>query len=79
MTALQGELSFATVPALLRRAAGAAELDLAGVTRADSAGLSLLLELTRRAGGKGLRLRNANDQVRGLARFFGVDSLLDFQ
>ena len=81
MNALTGELSFASVPALLRGLAATDELDLAAVTRTDSAGLSFLLELTRRAHARSqtLIIRNASDQVRGLALFFGVDSLLNFQ
>lgn len=76
-----GDLSFATVGAALAAHGGATVLDLAAVSRVDSAGLSLLLELTRRAKarGAGLEIRNASEQVRGLASFFGVDSLLNFQ
>ena len=81
MSAPQGELSFATAPALLRSLDAAARIDLGGVTRCDSAGLALLLELTRRARTRGvtLSLGNANEQLLGLARFFGVDSLLKFE
>ncbi len=52
---LNGELSFATVTALLQHSralfAGAPELqiDLSGVVHADSAGLSLLIEWLRQA------------------------------
>jgi len=83
--ALSGELSFAQVPALLARAraeveagSGPIELDLSGVTRVDSAGLALLLELARaaRARGRELRCRNAPEQLRRLAEFFGLAPLL---
>ena len=76
-----GALSFATATGLLHALDGqAGPLDLAQVPRADSAGLSLLLELTRRAKARGdtLTIVNANAQVRSLAQFFGVDSVLTF-
>lgn len=78
---LPTELTFATVPAALAAAGTDAELDLSQVQRADSAGLALLLELTRRAKGRGasLTLKNPSEQIRGLAQFFGVDALLNFQ
>jgi phospholipid transport system transporter-binding protein len=64
--AVSGELSFATVTELLRqsRAQFAGEssmdVDLSGVTHADSAGLSLLIEWLRQA-------RLQNRQLRYLA------------
>jgi phospholipid transport system transporter-binding protein len=85
MAALTGELSFAQVPALLPRVraeieagSGPVELDLAGVTRVDSAGLALLLELARAARGRGRELRcaRAPEQLRRLADFFGLSPLL---
>lgn len=79
---LQGELNFARVPQLLRQAealAAAGVLDLGEVSRADSAGLALLLELNRRSQGRPLALRNAAPQVRNLARFFGLDQILRFE
>jgi len=52
--ALRGELNMQTVPALaqsahqlLAEAEGDIHLDLSGVTRADSAGLALLIDLAR--------------------------------
>ncbi|HVT36463.1 MAG TPA: STAS domain-containing protein [Nevskiaceae bacterium] len=76
-----GELSFATARGLLEALGGADSIDLTAISRADSAGISLLLELTRRAQARSrtLTLHNANAQVRSLARFFGVDSLLEFR
>lgn len=83
--ALQGELSFANAVAALEAARtaladgqGKFELDLAGVTRADSAALALLLELAReaRAAGRELHLTGAPEQLRRLAGFFGVTEVL---
>lgn len=81
MNPISGELSFATVGAVLAAPPPGSELDLTAVTRADSAGLSLLLELTRRAKAKGLtlKIRNAPEQIRDLAEFFGVNSILNFE
>ncbi len=81
---LEGELSFATVPTWLRQAdelAAAGQVDLSRVSRLDSAGLALLLELSRRSHARGGRLRivGANDQVLTLARFFGLGKILDFE
>lgn len=85
MAALSGELSFATAEAALEQAlsafaggAGPVEFDLSGVTRTDSAGLALLLELARRAraAGREIRYTGAPEQVAHLARFFGVAALL---
>jgi phospholipid transport system transporter-binding protein len=83
--ALTGELSFGTVAAELAKlrdaahsGAGVFELDLSGVTRVDSAGLALLLELARlaRAAGRELRLTGAPEQLRRLAGFFALSPLL---
>lgn len=83
--ALAGELSFAQVPAALERARaaiesgdGPIELDLSGVTRVDSAGLALLLELARlaRRRNRELRCTRAPEQLRRLADFFGLSPLL---
>lgn len=59
--------------------AGAASLDLSGVTHADSAGLAFLLELRRRARDQGreLRFTGAPAQLRQLADFFGLTSALE--
>ncbi len=83
--AIRGELSFRNAVAALdaARAAlaggqGAFEVDLGGVTRADSAGLALLLELARdaRAAGRELRCTRVPEQLRRLAGFFGVTDVL---
>jgi phospholipid transport system transporter-binding protein len=81
---LSGELTFATADKVLERARaalageGALELDLSGVTRADSAGVALLLQLTRdaRARGRSVRFTHAPAQLARLAEFFGVAQIL---
>jgi phospholipid transport system transporter-binding protein len=84
LPALDGELNFSTVPACLQRAGelgAGGVIDLSAVSRVDSAGLSLLLELQRRqaaTGGK-LRIVGANEQVLTLARFFGLQEILNFE
>lgn len=80
---LEGELSFARVPHWLAQAdtlAASPTLDLSRITRADSAGLALLLELTRRARqqGRDLRLLAPPAQLLQLANFFGLASVLNF-
>ena len=82
--AVGGELTFDTVPALYQDSlgwfAGTGELviDLAQVTRADSAGLALLLEWLRGADQAGCRLRLANipHQVQTLIRINGLNGAL---
>jgi phospholipid transport system transporter-binding protein len=87
--AISGELSFRNaVPALeaaqaalaAEQGQGAFEVDLGGVTRADSAGLALLLELARdaRAAGRELRCTRVPEQLKRLAGFFGVTDVLAF-
>ncbi|WP_024304476.1 lipid asymmetry maintenance protein MlaB [Pseudogulbenkiania sp. MAI-1] len=55
------------------------ELDLSGVTGADSAALALLLELLRhgRERGNALRLGPLPPTLASLARLYGLDELLD--
>lgn len=81
MAALTGELSFASVPRLLDGADAlitGAQLDLSGVSKADSAGVAFLLELTRRAkrAGRTITFVGAPPQVRDLIRFFDLESAL---
>lgn len=81
MATLPSALSFATAPGLLAQAESliaSGTLDLSSVSRADSAGISLLLELNRRAQARGvaLRMTGANEQIRGLLTFFGLDGIL---
>lgn len=78
---LEGELSFATVRGWLaqsERLLAGERLDLSAVTRIDSAGAALLLELTRRAArtGRELRFVGASPQVRGLLEFLQIDRVL---
>lgn len=78
---LSGELSFASVNAALKQADALIEegvLDLTGVTRCDSAGLALLLELQRRAkaAGRPLKLTGANAQLQQLIRSYALDGIM---
>ncbi|HUR42207.1 MAG TPA: STAS domain-containing protein [Verrucomicrobiae bacterium] len=82
---LAGELTFARARELLdgsrsqvSQGQGPMEIDLSGVTRVDSAGLALLLELARaaRAAGRELRCTRAPEKLRRLADFFGLTPLL---
>jgi phospholipid transport system transporter-binding protein len=84
--ALNGELTFDTVPNLWRGGHGvfgedpAVRLDLAGITRVDSAGIALLIELTRtvqRYGGK-ILLEHAPPQLMAIATVSGLDEVLPF-
>jgi len=83
---LQGELTFSSVPSLYLRAeelldsgSSLAEIDLAGVTTADSAGLALLLEwqATHKPSSGRLQIRNAPAGLVSLARLCEADELLD--
>ncbi|MDX1824099.1 MAG: STAS domain-containing protein [Thiohalomonadales bacterium] len=74
---VEGELNLMTVPALLQAmidrlpANGSeAHIDLAGVTRTDSAGLALLVEWLRQARVREIRLQfhNLPSQLRDIAR-----------
>jgi len=81
---ISGNLSFANARAVLLasrrsfRGASALDIDLSGVARADSAGLSLLVEWSRvaQAVGQTLTIRNAPVQLRSMARLVGVEALL---
>lgn len=82
---LAGELSFRTAAELLRQGADRFEgasrfrIDLAGVTRADSAGLALLLEWLKRCRlrRQDLLLDNLPDSLLALARLSNLDDLLE--
>lgn len=82
--ALEGELVFRTVTALDRAARKAfagvkdVEVDLAGVTRCDSAALALLLEWAGRArrSGSALRYRGLPDALLAIAAISEVEDLL---
>lgn len=82
---LRGELGFATVTALLKHAgemfgsgADPITVDLDGVSRADSAGLSLLIEWWRQARvqGKSIRYINLPEQMLAMAELGGLDDIL---
>ena len=79
---VEGELGFATVPALARppwsQGDAPVTVDLAGVRRADSAGLALLLEWARaaRRQGRPIRFVHTPEQLKSLARVTGVNAIL---
>ncbi|MEO0579828.1 MAG: STAS domain-containing protein, partial [Pseudomonadota bacterium] len=82
--ALHGDMSFATVSELLDSSEELFEdhteldVDLAGVTRTDSAGLALLLEWINWANHsvREIRFRNIPDKIRRIARATEVEDLL---
>jgi len=82
---LEGELSFVSVLAAMKKTAGyfaspvdKMVFDLAGITKADSAGLALLLEWLRLAGQGGVDLHYVNlpGQLLAMAHVAGVDDIL---
>lgn len=80
---LSGELSMATVPALLkqldwRQGETEIRIDLQGVERADSAGVALLIEWRRAAAQqqRTIDFQNIPSQMLAIARLSGVDELL---
>lgn len=81
---IEGELDFASVPALHQHATGLFEgcpkidLDLSGVRRANSAGLALLIEWQGRARRAGLpfSLANLPPGLVNLARISELDQVL---
>jgi len=81
---LEGELDFQTVPDVLDRSApvmageGAIQVDLQGVTRADSAGLALLLEWLRKSkrAGRSITFVNVPGQLLSIARICGLEEIL---
>jgi phospholipid transport system transporter-binding protein len=82
--AVRGELSFATAAAVLRQSLPMfdgyreIDIDLAGVTVADSAGLALVLEWLRqgRLQGRGIRLGHAPEALLDIAALSHVAPLL---
>ena len=82
---VEGELNMVTVPTLLQAIASQfpasgseAHIDLAGVTRSDSAGLALLVEWLRLAKTRNIRLQfhNLPPQLRDIARVSDLLPLL---
>lgn len=81
---VNGELTFQTVPEQWRSSAGLFAqnseftIDLSGVTRADSAGLALLIGWIRRAKQeqKSVYFKNIPANLLAIARVTGVDAIL---
>jgi len=81
---LEGELDFATVPGVLQHAGAdmrgidGIRVDLKGVTRADSAGLALLVEWLRESERAGVPIRfiNVPVQLLSIARVCGLEEIL---
>ena len=81
---LEGDLVFASVPAILAHpgadlgGTAAIDVDLKGVTRADSAGLALLVEWLRESEQAGQRIAfiNVPPQLLSIARVCGLDEIL---
>jgi len=77
---LTGELTFVTVGALLdeftQRAVPPKVVDLGNVTRTDSAGLALLIELLKQTKDAPLTFCNMPAQMLNLATVSGVQDLL---
>ena len=81
---LSGELDFETVPALLQHRGVQMEagknltIDLAEVTRVDSAGLALMIEWLRESERKNLDMTftNVPEQLLSIARVCGLDEIL---
>jgi phospholipid transport system transporter-binding protein len=82
---VEGELNMVTVPTLLQAMASQfpttgsqVHIDLAGVTRSDSAGLALLMEWLRLAKTRNMRLQfhNLPLQLREIARVSDLLPLL---
>ena len=81
---LAGELGFATVSGLLKNTprsffdAGDIRLDLSGVTRADSAGLALLVEWLWESTSKGrsIAFLHMPEQMLSIARVCGLEEIL---
>ncbi|MBT5231309.1 MAG: STAS domain-containing protein [Methylococcales bacterium] len=83
---LKGELTFETVPALLPSVknlmqGSAVIVDLEDVTRADSAGLAMLLEWVFLAKKKQIEvtLTDLSVQLLAMARVSGLDEILPIQ
>lgn len=84
--ALAGDLTFATVPDLWRSRVSklgnesTVNVDLADITRVDSAGIAMLIELTRAVQGRGgkISLEHAPPQLMAIATVSGLDAVLPF-
>ena len=84
---LSGELSIDTVPEVLRHAKhlfdgpGPVQVDLGGVTRADSAGVALLVDWRTEAQRRKQQIvfTQVPSQMLAIARISGVAELLDLK
>jgi phospholipid transport system transporter-binding protein len=84
--AISGDLTFTTVPDILRSgygdlgSNGQVRVDLAGITRVDSAGIALLIDLARtvRKRGGDLSLLHAPPQLMAIAGVSGLEAVLPF-
>lgn len=83
--AISGELTFTTVPDLWRSGSGdlsggPVRVDLAGITRIDSAGIALLIEMVRtvRKRGGDIFLEHAPSQLMAIATVSGLEEVLPF-
>jgi len=84
--AISGDLTFTTVPELLRSGygglggGGQVQVDLAGITRVDSAGIALLIDLARtvRKRGGDISLLHAPPQLIAIAGVSGLEAVLPF-
>ncbi len=84
---VSGELNFKNVPTLVSispdyfKNDNGLEVDLAGVSRADSAGVALLIEWQRQAQKqrKPISFFNIPSQMLAIARLSGVDELLSLK
>lgn len=85
---LSGDLDKHTVPAALKQArqlilgaGGPIRLDLGAVTRADSAGIAMLLDCMRQARQAGLEVRfqRVPEQMLAIARVSGLDHILPLE
>ena len=81
---LQGELGYLSVPSVLQHAGvnmlgkEQIKVDLKGVTRADSAGLALLVEWLRESesAGNSIEFVNVPAQLLSIARVCGLEEIL---
>ena len=84
---VKGELTFATANDILQQSQtlfapiAALDIDLASVTRSDSAGLALLVEWIRSANQKNKTIvfHNIPEQLLAIASASGVDEMLPIQ
>lgn len=84
---LEGDLNFSSVPVMLEPPPTALtgnreiQVDLKGVTRADSAGLALLLEWLRESerAGKTITFTHVPEQLLAISRLCGLDEILSFK